>query len=216
MNKFKTAAIKILTQVINPLSILNIILIITLSLSSCNNWHNKKALTDLFNKTTYDTTIIRHLALYDSLKEILIPNLDTIFKFRDARTPVYHGGGPDSGRTTYEHQDFYLFNLKWDSSAGISPDYISLKALPAFVYPAVKHCIEALGKDRISSIIIWTDSTIEIDLPEGFVDENTQASVQHTLRWKRIVNISDQPLMKDTIIAPGWTYQISVLEHEEL
>ena len=57
--------------------------------------------------------------------------------------------------------------------------------------------------------------SIEIYLPKGFVDENTQASVRHTLRWKRIMDISDQPLTRDTIIAPGWTYEISVLEREE-
>jgi hypothetical protein len=194
---------------------INVILIITSLLSSCNNWHNQKALIDLYNKTTYDTTIIHHLALYDSLKGILITNLDTIFKFRDARTPVYHGSGPDSGRTTYEHQDFYMFDLKWDSSAEQSEDYISLKTLPAFVYPAVKHSFEALGKVRIGAIMIGTDSAIEIYLPKGFVDENTKASVRHTLRWKRITDISDQPLTRDTIIAPGWTYQISVLEHQD-
>jgi hypothetical protein len=192
----------------------NVILIITFSLSSCDNWHNQKALSDLYNKTTYDTTIIHHLALYDSLKDILIPNLDTIFKFRDARTPVYHGSGPDSGQTTYEHQDFYLFFFKWDSSAETSEDYISLKTLPAFVYPAVKHSFEALGKDQIGGILIWTDSTIEIGV-EGYLDENTQASVQHKLRWKRIMDNSDQPLIKDTVIAPGWTYEIVVLEHKD-
>jgi hypothetical protein len=194
---------------------INVILIITSLLSSCSNWHNPKALSDLYNKTTYDTTIIHHLALYDSLKDILITNLDTIFKFRDARTPVYHGSGPDSGRTTYEHRDFYMFDLKWDSSAEQSEDYISLKTLPAFVYPAVKHSFEALGKVRIGGVMLWTDSTIEIYLPKGFVDENTQASVRHTLRWKRIMDISDQPLTRDTIIAPGWTYEISVLEHQD-
>ena len=194
---------------------LNVVLIITFSLSSCNNWHNPKALSDLYNKTTYDTAIIHHLALYDSLKDILTSNFDTIFKFRDARNPAYHGSGADSGRTTYEHQDFYMFYLKWDSSAETSEDYISLKTLPAFVYPAVKHSFEALGKNRIGGVTISTDSTIEIYLPKGFVDENTQASVRHTLRWKRIMDISDQPLTRDTIIAPGWTYEISVLEREE-
>ena len=52
---------------------ITVILIITFPLSSCNNWPNPKALRDLYNKTTYDTTIIHHLALYDSLKDILIP-----------------------------------------------------------------------------------------------------------------------------------------------
>jgi hypothetical protein len=194
---------------------INLILIITSSLPSCNNWHNPKALSDLYKKTTYDTAVIHHLVLYDSLKDILIPNLDTIFKFRDARIPVYHGSGPDSARVTYEHRDFYTFYLKWDSSAETSEDYISLKTMPAFIYPAVKHSFEALGKDRIGGIMIWTDSTIEIYLPEGFVDKITQASVRHTLRWKRIMDNSDQPLIKDTAIAPGWTYEISVLEHED-
>jgi hypothetical protein len=181
----------------------------------CNNRHNQKALRDLYNKTTYDTSIIHHLALYDSLKAILILHLDTIFKFRDARTPVYHGSGTDSGRTTFEHHDSYLFFFKWDLNAETSKDYISLKILPAVVYPGVRHCFEALGKDRIGGMMIWADSAIEIFLPNGFVDENTRASVRHILRWKRILDISDQPLTRDTVIAPGWTYEISVMEHEE-
>ncbi len=106
--------------------------------------------------------------------------------------------------------------MKWDSSAEQSEDYISLKTLPAFVYPAVKHSFEALGKNRIGSIEIWPDSAVEIYLPKDFVDKNTRASVQHTLRWKRLVDNSDWPLMRDTVVAPGWTYEISVLEHEEL
>ena len=194
---------------------INVILIMTFSLPSCTNWHNPKALSDLYNKTTYDTAIVYYLALYDSLKDILISNLDTIFKFRDARTPVYHGSGPDSGRATYEHHDFYMFFFKWDSSAETSEGYISLKTLPAFVYPAVKRSFEALGKDRIGGIMICTDSASEIYLPKGFIDKNTKAPVQHTLRWKKIFDISGQPLIKDTIIAPGWNYEISVEEYEE-
>jgi hypothetical protein len=191
------------------------ITVIAFSPSSCNNWHNPKALSDLYNKANYDTAIVHHLPLYDSLKDILIHNIDTIFKFRDARTPVFHGSGPDSGQTTYEHQNFYMFFFKWDSSAESSENYISLETLPFFVYPAIKHSFEALGKNRIRGIMIWTDSAIEIPLPESFFDENTRAFVRHILRWKRTIDISDDPLTKDTIIAPGWTYEISVLEHEE-
>ncbi|HET7003189.1 MAG TPA: hypothetical protein VFI33_17815 [Puia sp.] len=194
---------------------ISVIQIITFSLSSCNNEHNPKALRDLYNKVTYDTTIINHIALYDSLKNILIHNLDTIFKFRDARTPVYHGSGPDSDRATYDHRDFYMFFLKWDSSAEISDNYISLKTLPAYVYPAVKRSFEVLGKDRIGGFMIWDDGAIEIPLPKSFIDANTRATVRHLLRWKRTVDNSDWPLTRDSIIAPGWTYEIAVLEHEE-
>jgi hypothetical protein len=194
---------------------LHVILIITFSLSSCNNWHNKKALSDLIKKTTYDTSIIRNLPLYDTLKEILVANLDTIFKFRDARAYVYHGSGEDSGQTTHERHHFYIFFYNWNLNHGSSEDDISPKTLPAFVYPVVKHFFEALGKEEIASFTIWTDSGIVIGLPNGYIDERTRASVRHTLRWNRIVDLSHDPLSKDTIVAPGWYYEITVTEYED-
>jgi hypothetical protein len=35
-----------------------------------------------------------------------------------------------------------------------------------------------------------------------------------TLRWKGVISFSGNPLIKDTIIAPGWHYEIAVLEYE--
>jgi hypothetical protein len=194
---------------------ISVIVHITFSLSSCNDEHNPKALRALYDKEVYDSTIINHLGLYDSLKDILISNLDTICNFRDARTPVYHGSGPDSGRVTHEHRGFYMFYYNWDSSAQTYDGCISPETLPPFIYPAVKHIFETLGKDRIGGLTLWSDSAIEINLPKGFIDDNTKASVRQLLRWKRTVGNSDWPYIKDSIIAPGWTYEIAVLEHED-
>lgn len=194
---------------------ISVIVHILFSLSSCNNEHNPKALKTLYDKEIYDTAIINHLALFDSLKDILISNLDTICNFRDARTPVYHWSGSDSGWVTHERQGFYMFFYNWDSSAQTYDGCISPETLPTFIYPGVKHIFETLGKDRIGAFTLWSDSAIEIHLAKGFFDDNTKASVRHLLRWKRMVDNSDWPYTKDTIIAPGWTYEIVVLEHED-
>jgi hypothetical protein len=189
--------------------------ILLFTLPSCSHEHDQKALSDLFHRTAFDKGVIRALPLYDSLKNILVGHLDTLFAFRDSRTPVYHGSGPDSGRTTYERRDFYIFFQRWDSADESSEDEIGPNTVPDFIYPAVRQVFDALGRSRIKGFMIWTDSTVEIPLPVGLVDDYTKASVRHLLRWKRRVDISDDPLTRDSIVAPGWTYEISVFEHED-
>jgi hypothetical protein len=188
-----------------------VILVSAFSLSSCDHRHDQKALADLYSKTRYDTSIIQHLSQYDRLKDVLVTHLDTIFKFRDANTNVYHG----NDEITHEKHDFFLFFFNRNSGHGKSEDDISLKTLPATLYPAIQQFGEVLGRDKINGFSLWTDSTFEIVLPIGYIDEKTKATVLHKLRWKREVDLSGEPFAKDTIIAPGWRYEIDVFEYED-
>jgi hypothetical protein len=190
-------------------------LIMTVALASCNYEHDPKALRALYNREPYDTAVMDHLALYDSLKDVLVSNLDTIFKFRDARTPVYHGSGADSGRVTYAHQPDYLFYYNWDSTAKLYDNCIGEGTLPAFVLPTFERIFEALGRDRIQGFEVWHDSSIEIQLAKGYIDAHTKATVRKQLRWKIMIDQSDWPYIKDTVLAPGWTYEIAITEDDE-
>ena len=85
--------------------------------------------------------------------------------------------------------------------------------MPAFIYPSVDTIFRKLGKDKIRGFTLWTDSTIDISI-KGFRTGNID--VGHTLTWKRFFAKNTDPEMfyRDTLIAPKWTYAISVDEHQ--
>ena len=64
-------------------------LFFALLLSSCDQERDAKKLRQVFSETKYDDDIIKSLPFYDSLKNIIISNIDTIFKFRNSRHFVF-------------------------------------------------------------------------------------------------------------------------------
>lgn len=102
-------------------------LLLILVLFSCDHDRAKKA---VFQKTTFDQNVIGNLPLYDSLKNIMANNIDTIFKFKDSHNLVYHD---DTKAATQEDADFYIFNF---TEPGQSEDGID--KMPAFLYPSVE------------------------------------------------------------------------------
>ena len=59
-----------------------------------------------------------------------------------------------------------------------------------------------------------TDSSIQISI-RSLYDDKINADVYHTLIWKSVFAESNEPdlFVKDTILAPSWTYQIWVEAH---
>jgi hypothetical protein len=189
-------------------------------LASCGQVRDVKKLQLVFSQTDYDKDIIKSLPLYDSLKNIIISNIDTIFRFRNSRHFVFHG---DTGKETQEDADSYQFYYNYGEATSLSSDAgpngqelvdaVSVENMPAFIYPSVDSVFKKLGKSKIRGFTLWTDSTIAISIKtfgEGEVD------VGHTLTWKRIFAKSSEPdlFYKDTVIAPKWTYGIWVSEHQ--
>ncbi len=191
--------------------------ILGLILFSCDDKPSQKELKNLFNQTSYDTSIIQKLYLYDSIKNIIVKNIDTIFKFRNSRNIVTYTD--EKGKTTQriENSDFYTFDKDYGHatrlSYGTGPNNqkliadVNLENMPTFLFARIDRLFNILGEKNIKGFDLWTDSSIEISI-KGFYDEKINADVYHTLIWKRVYAESNEPdlFVDDTILAPGWTY----------
>ncbi|HEY0752011.1 MAG TPA: hypothetical protein VGD26_12700, partial [Chitinophagaceae bacterium] len=177
----------------------------------------------VFSQTQYDNNIINSLQLYDSLKNILVSNIDTIFNFRNSRNFVFHSGANGDTATIQEDEDSYQFY--YDYGEGTSLSYgtgpndqklinqVRLENMPAFLYPSVNAIFKKLGKNNIRGFRLWSDSTIEITAKAFRKDD---IEVGHTLTWKRkfVYYIDPENFYRDTLIAPKWTYGIWVDEYQ--
>lgn len=197
-------------------------LLFGLLLTSCDHERDLKTLRKVFIQTHYDTAIIQSLPLYDSLKNIIIANFDTIFKYRNSRHFVFHSNGKDTA-TVREDADFYCFNYNYGEATALSYgtgpndqkliDEVSVESMPAFIYSSVDTIFKKLGKGKIRGFTLWTDSTIEIAV-KGFSKDDID--IGHTLTWKRFFAKNTDPdlFYKDTLIATKWTYGIWLDEHQ--
>lgn len=198
-------------------------LFIGLLFTSCEHRRDVKRLRQVFRQTNYDNDIIKNLQLYDSLKDVIILNIDTIFKFRNSRHFVFHSYSNGDTATVQEGENFYQFYYNYGEatafSYGTGPndqkliDEMSVENMPAFIYPSVDIIFKKLGKNRIRGFTLRTDSTIEISVKSFRKDD---IDVGHTLTWKRFFSKNTDPelFFKDTLIAPKWTYGIWVDERQ--
>lgn len=191
---------------------------------SCDHERDVKTLRKVFEQTYYDTAIIQSLPLYDSLKNIIVTNIDTIFKYRNSRHFVFHSYSNGDTATIQEDENFYSFYYNYGGATALSYgavpndekliDEVSVENMPGFIYPSVERIFKKLGKNKIYGFTLRKDTTIEIAV-KNFHQEKGNVDVLHTLTWKRISAVDNDPdnFYRDTIIAPQWTYQILVDEH---
>ena len=198
-------------------------LLFGLLLTSCDHQRDIKKLRQVFSQTNYENNVINSLPLYDSLKNIIITNIDTIFKFRNSRHFVFHSYVNGDTATVQEDANFYRFYYNYGEATALSYgtgpndqkliDEVSVENMPAFIYPSIDTIFKKLGKSKIRGFTLWTDSTVEVSI-KGFSKDDID--VRHTLTWKRIFarNTDPELFYKDTLIAPKWTYGIWVDEHQ--
>jgi hypothetical protein len=189
-------------------------MLLALMFVSCNQERDVKKLRQVFSETKYDEDIIESLPLYDSLKSIIISNIDTIFKYRNSRNFVFHSNGKDTA-TVQEDANSYQFYYNYGEATALSYgtgandqkliDGVSVENMPAFIYPSINTIFRKLGKRKIRGFTLWKDSTIEISV-KAFRQDNIE--VGHTLTWKRMFakNTEADNFYRDTLIAPMWTY----------
>lgn len=194
-------------------------LLFALLFVSCDEKRDVKKLRQVFSETKYDNDVIKNLPLYDSLKNIIISNIDTIFKFRNSRHFVFHSYANGDTATVQEDADSYQFYYNYGEATALSYgtgpndqkliDEVSVENIPAFLYPSVDTIFKKLGKSKIRGFTLWTDSTIEISV-KAFCKDDIE--VGHTLTWKRMFAKNTDPdnFYRDTLIAPKWTYGIWV------
>lgn len=194
-------------------------LLFGLVLTSCDQERDVKKLRQVFNQTTYDNDVINSLPLYDSLKNIIVSNIDTIFKFRNSRHFVFHTYANGDTATVQEDENFYQFYYNYGEASALSYgtgpndqkliDAVSVENMPSFIYPSVDTIFKQLGKNKIRGFTLWNDSTVEISVKAFRKDD---IEVGHTLRWKRVFAPNTDPdnFSRDTLIATKWTYEIWV------
>ena len=118
--------------------------ILGLILFSCDNQPSERELRNLFNQNSYDTSVIEKFYLYDNIKNIIVKNIDTIFKFRNSRHIVTYTD--EKGKTTQrqENSDFYTFYKDYGHSTRLSYgtgandqkliDEVNLENMPKFIF----------------------------------------------------------------------------------
>ena len=137
------------------MKIFTLTLLLGLLLVSCDHERDVKTLRKVFSETHYDTSVIKSLPLYDSLKNIIITHIDTIFKFRNARHFVFHSNEKDTA-TIREDANFYQFYYNYGEATSLSYgtgpndqkliDEVSVENMPAFIYPSIDKIFKKLCK----------------------------------------------------------------------
>jgi hypothetical protein len=180
-------------------------LLIGVMLFSCSTRSNEKALHELLASADYNQTVKKQLSLYDTLKDIALSNIDTIFKFRNSHNIFID---ENNGNITKKQRDELYYNFFYKSTTNEIVDGNRDYALPNFISPKFVKIFEQLG-EKEGGFTLWRDSTLEVGL-EGLFDNKTGANIAHGLVWNKRYSYDTESLIKDTIIAPGWTYYISV------
>jgi hypothetical protein len=187
-----------------------LIFLLGLLLVACSSKNNEQALRQLFDSTKFDTTIKRDLPFYDSIKELAIANIDTLFKFRNSRNIIDYYN--ENGKSIKQQRDEIMYSFFYSATTREFIDNSNSSVLPDFLVPKFRDAFERAG-GKIGDFTLWNDSTVEFGI-SGFYDDKTNADVGHELVWKRDIWYEPQSLMKDTAIAPGWTYYIGVDERK--
>ena len=167
------------------------------SFIACSQKTDKSNIRDVFKNESFDPAIIRDLNLYDSLKTIIVSNIDTIFNFRNEKS-----------RKNGSQHDEEWFNFNCEFGKGSSSDDVSLETLPAFIYPRVDGLIKKLGPDKIVNFDIQRNKIILNIILKSKYDEERDVETQHTLDWDWDHTADKDQFQKDTILTNQWIYYI--------
>ncbi len=184
-------------------------------LFSCEQKENNEPLKKLILETTFDTGVIQNLYLYDSLRNIIISHIDTIFKFKNERNFVTNEKGSHIQEDAYEYRfNYYPEGVKrihGTVKEAREIDPFSLEKMPAYIYPSVESIFKKIGNNRINGFRIYLDSSIVIDIRDDYNNEG-QEYIRHILKWDRFYkNDTDvENLICDTLLAPKWVYSILI------
>lgn len=140
-----------------------------------------------FEKHKFDTTVINSLPLYDTLRQLVLNNYDSLYLNDEKNTFTY----------------IYSFDTSIQISGQSNLD------IPKKIYSQSVQIFKKIGKDNIFGFTITKDSTFEIlirntHLTEYFLD--VRERLYYHPNRKRI-DKAHFPI-KDTIIKDKWQYQI--------
>jgi hypothetical protein len=169
-------------------------------LNACRAPKTTKTVKEVFNHEQFDTSVIHRLYLYDSLKNILVANIDTIFNYRSAKA--------FENTTNSIQAEETFFNFIYIPGKGGSSDKIGLETLPSILYSKVDNICRQLGSDRIVGFDLQRNKTIVNVTIKNNSDEETFAETQHSLTWNWDHRSDANELEKDSVLGKGWIYYI--------
>ena len=157
-----------------------------LYLISCNV-RNDKDFSASFSAFKYDASIIKELHQYDSLKNIVIPNISN-FRLSD-------------------HTNDFTYYYNFDKSVQISG--YSNEDLPKFLYSKITAIFKALQKNKIYGFNISKDSVFEIFIRNTYLQQY-DLDVRERLFWKSNKQKFEKSVYpgKDTMLTDNWQYQV--------
>jgi len=180
---------------------ISILLCYVAFLCACRAQKTTKSVKEVFNQEQFDTTVISHAFLYDSLKNILVVNIDTIFNYRNAKRASENKANPIPPEKSF-------FNFIYIADKGESSDKISLETLPATIYSKVDNICRQLGSNKIAGFDLQRNELIVNITVKSNYDEETSAETQHTLTWNWDHRTDKSELAKDSVLGNGWIYYI--------
>ncbi|MES2851054.1 MAG: hypothetical protein V4685_18530 [Bacteroidota bacterium] len=182
----------------------------------CYGQRDKKSSENIFYQTMVDTNVVQNLYLYDSLRNIILSNIDTLFKFKNKTNFVFYA---DKKRSIQEDAYSYRFNYYPDGvkrphdtvEEARKNDPYSLDKMPAFIYPYIENIFKKIGNDKIKGFRISVDSTIQIDIKHDYYPSEL-IYVDHFLTWGRFYenNTELKYFTRDILLAPKWIYTFLV------
>jgi hypothetical protein len=168
---------------------------------TCSAQKTTKTVKQVFNQEQFDTAVISHLYLYDSLKNILLANIDTIFNYRKSKRTSENKPIPIP-------LEELSYNFIYIAGKGESSDKISIETLPAPIYSKVDNICHQLGSNGIVGFDLQRNKIIVNIIVKNNDDEETLAETQHALTWNWDHRTDESELEKDSVLGNGWIYYI--------
>ena len=173
-----------------------------LSLQSCQERDRNQQLIEALHKESFDENVLQNLNSYDSIKNILIPNLDTIFNFNRQNT---------DGKNAYQDlasMGDYSVSFKYNFQTHELIDPKGYATLPQQIFKQLQPLVIRCNQN-LKSITLSADSAVEI-IVKGDYDQKSDIEIVHTLLWKKSYSPYTQIIRKDSLLSNNWTYYIDI------
>lgn len=167
--------------------------IATMLLLSCQSDNSTKELEEAFRKEEFDQYVLNNFSLYDSLKNVFIANIDTIFNYRDS----INGTQESSYNFIYPYPYMEHYNK------------VSSTTIPPFLFCRIEKLFQSIRSASLESVLVFKNPKAVLISIKSNTDKKANIITSHMLFWNLDFGNNNDPFIKDTVLAPGWIYRIS-------
>ena len=119
--------------------ILRTFFIATMFLSSSKSDNSTKELEEAFRKEEFDQYVVNNFPLYDTLKNVFISNIDTIFNYRDS----INGTQELSYNFIYPYPSMEHYNK------------VSSTTIPPFLLGRIEKLFQSIRSASLESVLVY-------------------------------------------------------------